>query len=261
VANVGSTCIKDFLGWDANVVFYSEKDITDEFDMGSAHYAPIFTVETVLAYAHAATRAFGWVPASSYHGKPTADWVRLALGMYRPTKDEEARLREMSQYVAEATERAAVVRDFVLSDAFAGTSTYVDNLKASCAEQVITSKQIGLVASAPQAYIRHLETAAEREAREASYRKVSETSDFVGAVKDKVTVEGTIKAIRYISGQYGTTTLYSILSTEGNLFKWFSTNGALGDAEGVTVKIQGTVKGHEEYNGTKATMLTRCKAI
>ena len=79
----------------------------------------------------------------------------------------------------------------------------------------------------------------------------------VGAVKDKVEVKGTIEAIRYIEGNYGTTTLYTILGEDGNLYKWFSSAGSLGDDAGVAVHIKGTVKSHDEYNGTLSTVLTR----
>lgn len=256
--NVGSTCIKDFLGWSGSVVFFDTRDSSLEPEMGGVYYAPEYSVDTVLAIAYAAIRAHGWVPASSYDGRPTRSFVDMALLRSRLTDREQAEVNALRAYAAEATEKVAEIKGFLLSDEFSGTSTYVENLKVLLAQDYVSSKQFGILASAPQAWIRHNEAQAERKAQAA---KTAE-SEYIGQVGDKkVVVEGTIEAIRYIDGAYGTTTLYTILTKDGNLVKWFSSNGALGDDEGVAVKIQGTIKDHEEYRGVKSTVLTRCKAI
>jgi hypothetical protein len=68
--------------------------------------------------------------------------------------------------------------------------------------------------------------------------------------------------VRPIEGDYGTTYLYTLREdATGNVFKWFASREALGDATGRTLQLQGTVKKHEEYNGLKSTVLTRCKEI
>lgn len=260
--NVGSTCIKDFLGWDASVVFFTQADLSEDLDslnFGGGYYERHFTVDTVLATAVAATKAHGWVPASSYDDMPTKSVVSLAL--MPPMKlhpREKALLEAMAAFADEAVAHAANVKAYILSDDFAGQSTYVENLKVLAAADVVTSKHFGLLASAPQAYARHLGQVAERKAQASK----SEGSEWVGQVGDKkVLVEGTIEQVRYFHGDYGTTTIYKILSKEGNLFTWFSSNGALGDDEGVEVKITGTIKKHEEFKGTKTTVLTRCKVL
>jgi len=268
--NVGSTCIKDFLGWSATVVYFSTGDLGEEIDAlvgGGGYREDHYSVDTVLAYAHAAIRAFGWVSASSFSDAPsTAGRVRFALTPPRVLNDQDRRdLALLGTYAAEATERAATVQAWILSDDFKGTSTYVENLKVVAGVEYVTDKQIGLLASAPQAYIRHLETAAEREAKEAQWaaeKAAKQISDYLAPVgTKKVRVEGTVSAIRYIEGNYGTTTLYTILTKDGNLVKWFSSNGALGENEGREVIIEGTVKAHDDYQGVKATVLTRCKEV
>lgn len=276
VKNVGSTCIKDFLGWDASLVFFSTDDAAGEFDeylTGGGAREWTYTVEYVLAVAYAATKAFGWVPATSFDDVPTKARVFDVINPpSRMTDQQRAELETVRRYAAEANERAAVIRDFILSDDFNGSSTYVDNLKAAVAVHEIGSKQVGLVASAPRAYTRHLETEADRKAQQARWdaeKQAKAASGFVGQVGDKnlgikasvVEVEGTVEAVRFISGDYGTTTLYTILGKDGNLYKWFSSAGSLGDDTGVEVHIKGTVKKHEEYNGVKSTVLTRCKAV
>ena len=266
IVNVGSTCIKDFLGWDANAVFLFEDAAEREIEtvLGGS-FDRTYTTETVLRLAYAATKAFGWVPSSAYNARPTAEWVRLGLGMFRPSSKDRHDLETLRAYAEEASEKAATIRTWILSESFSGQSTYVDNLKVAARLENVTSKQIGLLASAPSAYTRHLETEADRKAREARWadeRAAKQTSDYIGQVGDKkVQVEGTIESIRYISGDYGTTTLYTVLTKEGNLVKWFASKEALGDKEGVEVKFEGTIKKHDDYQGVKSTVLTRCKVV
>jgi hypothetical protein len=256
--NVGSTCIKDFLGWDATVVFFGSGDSSLEPEMGGSHYAPEFSVDTVLAIAYAAIKSHGWVPSSAYDGVHTRSYLDLVLLRARLTEEEKRMVAALRVHAAEATEKVAQIKAYLLSDEFSGTSTYVDNLKVLVAANTVTGRHFGLLASAPQAWIRHNERQAQVKAEAAK----TVESDYIAEVgTKKVRVEGTIEAIRYIEGQYGTTVLYTILSKEGNLVKWFASREALGDEEGVEVTIEGTVKKHDEYRGVKSTVLTRCKQI
>lgn len=262
--NVGSTCIKDFLGWSGSFAFISEDEVKDDlFEGGYGYVDPQYTFETVVAVSYAAIRVFGWVPASQDWNTPTKQHVSTILSGKLP-KDRNGRTDadylKARDYVAEAEVKAAEVVRFIGSDDFSGNSTYVDNLKALAATGLVEWRQIGLAASAPQAYIRHLETAAERAAKEARWAAEKDarvTSEYIGQPKDKVEFKGTVSAIRFIEGNYGTTVLYTITTTDGNLVKWFASSEALGDTEGVEVHLRATVKDHDEYNGQKSTVVTR----
>ena len=261
VKNVGSTCIKDFLGWSGSVVFLSVDDAEREIgeSLGGSHFDHQHTVQAVLINAYAAIRAFGFVPTSSYT-RSTADVVRMGLGYTRAYSEKDRQdLSTLREYAAEATEQATLIEAFIASDDFAGTSTYVENLKTIVAEGVVGPRQIGIVSSAPQAYARHLGQVAEREAREAA--KSEQVNEYLGNVKDKITVTGTVSSINYIQGDYGTTVLYTIITDDKHLVKWFASREALGDQTDVHLTLTGTVKKHEEYNGSKSTVLTRCKQI
>lgn len=269
---IGSTCIKDYLGWHTLPVFISEATGADELDefigggFGGARCEEAYAPLDILATSWAVIRTFGFVPKSSYDGTPTAETVKYALGYYRmPTHRECARgacaacnigadLARIAPLVSEASGHAETVRAFILSDAFAGASEYVTNLKSLAGAELAEGRFIGLLASAPQAYAKHLDQTLIREAREAK------PSAHVGAAGDKLTVTVKIENIRYIDGQYGTTVLYVMRDeSTGNVYKWFASREALGDALDVTVTIKGTVKKHETYNGLASTVLTRCK--
>ena len=61
--------------------------------------------------------------------------------------------------------------------------------------------------------------------------------------------------------EYGETYLYMITLKEGNILMWKSSNWYSEEEMSNISKIDFTVKGHKEYNGTKQTDVTRCKLI
>lgn len=257
---VGSTCIKDFLGWSGNVVFYSASEAQDEIDgmlAGGGHLDRRWSVETVLAVAWAASQAFGYVPASSYDGTPTKSIVLTVLSPNPRSAGDRELVEGLRPYVQRSAEQAGIVRDWVLGEGFSGDGEYTLNLKAVAGAESVGSRNVGLLASAPQAWARAMERDLIRRAEREEL-----ISEHVGQPKDKLDLTVRITSIRYIPGDYGTTTLYTLVSDDHRVFKWFSTSAALGEtADDTLYKIRGTVKGHDEYGGMKSTVLTRCKVI
>lgn len=262
---VGSTCIKDFLGWSASVVFFTTDEFGGENDslgFGGFGGGPrSYSTDTVLTIAWAAIKSEGWKPAS--FERPTRNLVSLVLegpspySKGRALEEDRARIAAVQALAPQAAGRGAEVLAFLRSDAFKGDSDYVVNLKVVAAAEFVSERNLGLLVSAHQAFARHQErslVAAKAEALPAS--------EHFGQVGDKVTFTGQITVIRYIHGQYGTTVLYIIRNQEtGVEVKWFASREALGENTGVEVTITGTVKGHDDYQGRKATVLTRCKPI
>jgi hypothetical protein len=268
IKNVGSTCIKDFLGWEGNFAFISGDDVERDVFGSSSQGERTFSIETVLAVAYASIKVWGWKPASQagFH-VPTRERVATILSGRLP-KDRYGRVDseylKAQEFVQEAAERATVIRNFLVSDEFSGNSTYVDNLKAIAIDGSASWAHLGLLASAPNAYTRHLETAADRAAKQAQWaaeKAAKATSEFFGQKGDKVEVKVTVTSIRWIDNGYGTTTLYTMRTEDGNIVKWFASRDALGEQEGVEVTLKGTIKDHDEWNGQKSTVLTRCKAL
>lgn len=262
--NVGTTCLKDFLGWSANPVLIWADDVNDQMDSwGREHWSPSWTPETVVAVAWAATKAFGYV-RSGFDGS-TVGIVRSALHpITKADREIAAKLRPLAD---EATERAGIVLDFIRSDEFSGPSTYVSNLKSLVDEQYVTGQYLGFLASAPQAYLRHLETADERAAKQAQWdaeKAAKASSQWFGTAKDKVTLDVTIVSIRWVENNYtgGSKPKYTLRTAEGNLVTWWASSAALGeDNEGTQMKVVATVKDHEEWQGQKSTIVTHVKMI
>lgn len=84
-------------------------------------------------------------------------------------------------------------------------------------------------------------------------------SKWVGMVGAKVEVEVEVVFKKNIVSYYGESVLHIMKDATGNEFKWFATSASLD--KGTRYVVTGKVKKHDEYNGTKSTVLTRCKAV
>lgn len=263
---VGSSCLKDFTGQYTTIAFPELKGDDDEGEggffggRGEREYSPL----TVLAVAWACVKLEGFKPAGSY-GSTTKGDVMTALSPSKSKHDREWAAK-IAPLADEAAEKAAKLLAWILSDDFSGTTDYVLNLKAVAAGKMVSARNVGILASAPQTWAKSLERSLIRE-REAS---VYASSEYVGTAPDKEkgikpsreTLTVTIKAIRYLDNDWnGSTTLYTMITDEGNVVKWFASNDILGEEIGARFVIKGTVKAHKEWEGMKSTSLTRCAIV
>lgn len=262
---VGSSCLKDFTGQYTTIAFPELKGDDDEEGgffggRGEREYSPL----TVLAVAWACVKLEGFKPAGSY-GSTTKGDVMTALSPSKSKHDREWAAK-IAPLADEAAEKAAKLLAWILSDDFSGTTDYVLNLKAVAAGKMVSARNVGILASAPQTWAKSLERSLVRE-REAS---VYAGSEYVGTAPDKEkgvkgsreTLTVTIKAIRYLDNDWnGSTTLYTMITDEGNVVKWFASNDILGEEIGARFVIKGTVKAHKEWEGMKSTSLTRCAIV
>lgn len=261
---VGRSCIKDFIGWQGNVAWLEKNNTDSEGFFGDAGRID-YTPATVLATAWAVIKENGFVPASQPWETTTKDLVSIALYPNLKNAKEREFAESLRPLAAEAAGRAEEIRTFILSDDFGGTSDYVLNLKAATGGERVSPRNFGLLVSAPQAYARHQEKTLIREKK----AKLGENSQWLGTAPDKAKgIKGTraehtvtVAGIRYIDGDFGVTTLYTLVDDEGNLLKWFASDDKLGETEGARFVIKGTVKAHSTFNETKETVLTRCAVV
>lgn len=88
--------------------------------------------------------------------------------------------------------------------------------------------------------------------------KVGELNEYFGNVGDKIVREMVLDKVSSFDGMYGTTYVCRFHDADGRKFVWFASNCPDIDC-GAKVSIKGTVKKHDEYDGKKQTVLTRCK--
>jgi hypothetical protein len=220
-----------------------------------------YTPLSVLAVAWAVIQEFGFVRSNEY-GYSTPTKYTVATVLYPPNKgqareDALALIRKLQPHIDRAKGQAELIRDFILSDEFAGESEYAVNLKAIVAAERVGYRHLGLLVSAPQAWSKAIERDLRRQAEKAEL-----VNEFFGAVKEKVELTVSIKLVSFIDGNYGTTTLYTLVTSDGHLVKWFSSSAALGkDITTESFRIKATIKGFDEFRETKYTIITRAKVL
>lgn len=253
---VGSSCLKDFLGWSGSVVFFTEDEISGEIGGCSGWGTPEYTTETILAVAWACVTTFGYFRSREEGATASTVWTVLGAKENKYTREVKEKIRPIAK---EAIPMARKLREFVLSDEFRGDSDYVLNLKTYCAAEYNTARSFGFLASVPQAYARHLDRTFKKEKERADT-----VNEWVGNKGDKVALNVKIKVVTWIPDNYtgGAKPLYTFVTDTGHTFKWFASRTAFGDD--VTEEffpITATIKGHEEWQNNKSTLLTRCKKV
>lgn len=250
---VGSTCLKDFMGWTTVPAWISQDDTESMYEStsGSGRWVD-FAVEDVLTVAWALIKRDGFKPAS-FDNSTKYD----VLTVLAPHGDREKEFaRAARELVAAAKAQAAQIRAYVL-DEMKGNSEYVINLQVALRANYVTARLFGLVVSAPQAWAKAVERDLTRKAE-----REQVCNEWIGQEGDKLELAVVVKAIRPIDSQYGVSYLYTMADAKGHVIKWFSSSKALGDdVTGEQVTIKGTVKKQDEYQGTKQTVLTRCKVL
>lgn len=205
----------------------------------------------------AAIRQNGWVSSkeANEHSKTATKTIASLLAY--PCRSNLSRDRQ-EWLDGQPKESDSAEADSIIE--WAGTlgerpllTDYLSNLRVSIALGYVDNRAEGLVASSVIAYRRELEKEVERQKRE----KAPPSSHF-GEVGKRYPFEGLeIIAVRHIDGNYGVTTLLVLVDGEGRRFKWFA-SGEKNFARGNIVSGKGTVKKHEEWQGSAETLLSRC---
>jgi len=143
------------------------------------------------------------------------------------------------------------------------SSEYDHNLKVILNAGYVNGKNMALFASLPSYYWREVELPLEKAKEKKERDEDDRPSNHVGNIKDRM--EFTAKVIftkeisrpSYSYYDQGVSYLYKLIDLSGNHLTWFASGS---DMEvGNTYKLLGTIKKHDEYNGVKQTILTRCK--
>jgi hypothetical protein len=258
---VGSTCIKDFTGWTGKPVFISEAELAEELEgfLGGLGGSPLdYTVETVVAAAWGISRRYGWVPVSAagYGTSSTRDLVNAYL--YGTAKSDNELRADVAPEMAEATDMAKTIVTALL-EGLEGNGDYVTNLRICLRAAVVEDRHMGIVVSAVSAYEKMTGKQTERKARE------QRVSEFAGAVGEKTTFTGTITRMMPVENNFGyhaTSSMLVIVEDEKHTFKMFTSAAWAWDVkQGQAATFTGTVKDHEDYQGTKQTAIARPKLV
>lgn len=264
---VGSACIKDFTGWKAlPYTFDRMANDVEEMSEGFGNSPRDVTVLSALAISWAVVTEYGFV--KSREEKSTVGMVRDVINPPRPNKwnaEYLAELKFISKYAEEMYGRAEELREWILSDEFklSDRSDYPANLKAIASAERVSFRQLGILASAPQAWAKWLEQSFIKE------KEAAPVSEWFGEIGERWELSLTLKAVRYIENNFGysgqCTTLHTFSDENGNVFKWFASNADLAGDEnegiGATFRIAAGIKNHGEFRNMRETGMTRAKVI
>lgn len=262
---VGSTCIKDFTGWQGKPVFLSVDEISEQLEDhigGLSAGRPEYSPETIIAAAWAISRLFGWVPASAAGRTSTRDLVVSYL--FGTSRGDRELQRDVAPHIPDAASTARTIIAALL-EGLDGAGDYVTNLRVCLRAPHVEHRHFGIVVSAIAAYERMTGATAQRKADAEERARQQAQIRYAGNKGEKITVTGTITRLMPFSGSYGytpKTTMLVIVEGADIAAKMFTAaNWAWEVAQGDQVVIAGTVKDHEEYNGVQQTVLTRPKLV
>lgn len=269
IKQVGSNCLRDFLGVDPHALvkyatFLADIDAAasdEERYTGSGRQA-VYTVE-YLTHVCTILRTEGWVSRSEAgHSPATAD---RAWGNFYDYGKKDANGRPcFTEITEEDATRAAAAIEWAKEHLGAkvhqtqDASDFDHNLYVAANGETMPKKGDGVVAYLPVAHARFEEREIERKLRAEKVQEAGAASTHVGQVKDRLTITGTVASVYEKDGDWGTTFITKIEGDDGNIYKWFGSYD-LGRGNKITGKF--TVKKHDEYNGVKETVVTRPSGI
>ena len=250
---VGSTCIKDFLGGNSPDSIMQRASFVGDllhFMQGATGFQGlsdegIFYINTVLANTAAVIRHKGWV--SKGEASKTGKVATATLVLDQLSRDRFDSHYQVTEEDRETAKEAAEWAEN-LSDEEVEPSDYLYNIRALARSGMVGLRTIGYTASIISSYLR---------AKNPPLRK---ESDFVGVLKERKVFDLTVRRVTGFSGNFGYTNKYIFQDSDGNVIVWLtSTSQSL--EEGKKYSVKGTIKAHQTFNSTKETLITRCEVL
>ena len=263
---VGRNCLRDFLGHTNPEAYCSYAEMLmsaaelcagsedeDFFGDGGARHEYRFDAEEILQLAACSVRLTGWrsnATARQYGTESTSDQVKAWI-FTRPDhrKDWKFPLHPIDEDKATAKEVADWLETLQTRT---DLNDYMYNLSILGQGAMFTTKNFGLACSAIPTYLREKEREINRKKR----FEDDKNSQYCGTVGKRERFELTLVYERDFESTFGVMHMLKFRDANSNVFIWFASNKYC--AIGETVVVNATVKAHEEYEGVKQTIITRC---
>ena len=267
---VGKSCLADFTGGlsaediSRYYIWFSELVKGEAVDFGGG-YARYFPTNELLPFYAETIRKFGYVKTTD-EGYSTCRrgfdfYALLKMGYSFNAETQRSLLNDIDRvsFNADSPEAVADAEAAIawLTEQEA-SNNYLHNLKTIAAMEYVAWKHLGILASLFPSWKR--ETAKEDERREWEAKKAiqKQLSNHVGDVGQRFTF--TVDSFELITSwgtEWGTTFLYKMTDTTGNVLIWKSSKW-IDEPDGVKT-VTGTIKAHTEFNCIQQTEITRCK--
>lgn len=265
---IGRNCLQDYMGISPAAVaarfsflaaFVELGNQDGEGGFGRLRYYE--RIEEILAATVTVVRMYGWTSkqqAEERQTEATANHVSLMLSVIDIHTSESNKQKILAMRREQRPADKEVARDvveFVRSADFTGDSEYVHNLKVLFSQEAITQpRRFAIVVSAYVVFVRAQEQAIRRSIENRP------STEYLGEVGLRIKLlPVTIEFFRQVGeGQFGPTYLFKFRDEAGHVLTWFTGNN-YDVTVGEQVKLTGTVKAHNEYMGSRETLMTRCK--
>ena len=271
---IGRTCLKDYCGINPDGIGINNElhDVFLDYDVNEVReYDPdrpvislAYDTLEVLAVAIRITKRQGYVksenPVNGNRWKMGCEYEYHNL--ITPITPEER---------AEAEAMAAEI--VTLTEDENHWYCVLPNVKTLLEAGYCKSSHFGYIAYAPTEYKKLHERREKQRMREMEAEAQRMSSDYVGEVgKRQVFHISSFELVTSWKTDFGITYLYKFITTDGNVLVWRASGifgewitldtGAVDFVEYKTVsEIKATVKFHNERDGVKQTLITRCKAV
>lgn len=251
---VGRACLHDYTGINpATAAMWAEvRDLMGDGldrlagEWGGCSYEEMYPVTAVLAHAYDAIKAYGY-RKSDEPGSTREEVRERVLRGAEPSTEAVERAERINAWL--------VGLDQVMGDRWIGDLER--NASSLALSGYAKSKHFGRLAYMPIAYERYLEHKARDEQRAAA-RLAETASEHVGTIGERITAKmATASLLTSWEGAYGTTYLYKFTDDQGNVYIWYASK-RIETRDGMILKA--TIKDHNERDGIKQTVITRCKA-
>ncbi|MFW6046309.1 MAG: hypothetical protein ACOCP4_00700 [Candidatus Woesearchaeota archaeon] len=282
---VGSTCIKDFLGHDVPSFAWFSKALSelDEDDLGSelrnGPSATFYPLHDYLSLGVEVIKNTGFVSnkkADEEYLTPTSHFVDTLYNDYKARREfgyesvSDESEREASKIIEWG--KGLKNRD--------GLNNYMNNLSVIFDSEVVSPSSTDLLISSFVAYKRDM--GIEEEEKKGHNPK---NSEYFGEPRVRYELGLTLNKVLEFEGKFGVVYFHVFYDDDDNQFVWFGskrldllieTEWGSSKAtiqknnknyyekvidEGEKVRVKATVKRHQEYNGIKQTIITRVTAI
>ena len=248
---VGSSCLRDFLGHDPRgalmlagfdpEVFFMDDD---EYDGMGYHVSRVYELHGIIALSSAVIREFGWMSVTNAEEKglmPTKDIVVRNLLQDTP---EELRVTTTDEDQEKAT---ATIQYWADNE---NDNDYCMICNRMALLDQVPGRLVGFAASMLPSYQNHL-----NRLKELENDLPSEHQGVRGERLKQIPVECTF--YKDFETFYGSNTLYKFIDESGNIYVTFYSGGTWSADRGDKGLLTGTVKDHTEFNGKPETKLNR----
>lgn len=265
---VGRNCLADFLRTDnaaglaemAEILAGLDSELS-EFEDGeqfAGNATQYFSAATLLTQVACCIRAGGWCSRTEAKASyvPKQATVDHALACFDPkfwaklSAADQAELTPTDDDAQRATAAIAWAQELPADV----TNDYLWNIRVISHREQISYREAGLAGSIIAAYNR-----AQEKELAAKYER-DHPSEYFGTVGKREVFTLTPVSFRDLESRYGLTTLVMFRDPAGSRAKWFCSGSCSFELDRPII-VKATVKAHEEYKGSRQTLLSRVALV